>query len=130
MLQSNKNFPLIVSGVVIIIIGLIYGLVPDQSIPYFFDFRPETIDLRNILRAQMLLCIGFGAYWLYGAFHESHMKSATISLLIFMGFLALGRFISFLFDGFSDPYFKGFILELALFWWALLTYLKPRAAQQ
>jgi hypothetical protein len=94
-----KNLHLIISSFVLVPIAFIYGVIPDNSVPIFFDFKPNTTDLCNILRAIMCLYIGMVIIWGIGIFKPRYWETATIINILFMGGLAAGRLISFVADG-------------------------------
>ena len=70
-----------------------------ESFPFFFDFSQHTRDMHNIFRAIMFLYLGMAALWILGIFKETYWKTATISNLLFMAALAVGRLISLILDG-------------------------------
>ena len=108
------------SAVVVIGVGVIYGLHPTYVLPKIFDFiLPQSIDLLNIFRAMMGLYIGFAIFWLVGVYNKSFWRSATISNIIFMGGLAIGRIISFILDGTSFNFLIGFVLEVLFCSWGI-----------
>jgi len=115
-----KNLHLALSSFIIISFGLIYGAFPDKTIPYFFNFNVESIELHNIFRATMTLYIGIAIYWIVGIFKSNHWRNATLINVIFMGSLASGRIVSLLIDGFSIPFSKGLFLELFFCTWGLI----------
>ena len=115
-----KNLHLALSSGIIIIFGLIYGAFPSKTIPYFFNFNVESIELHNIFRAMMTLYIGIAIYWIVGSFKSNHWRNATLINVIFMGSLASGRILSLLIDGFSIPFSKGLFLELFFCAWGLI----------
>lgn len=114
-----KNLHLGISAIIIIVVGLIYGSNPNKILPYFFDFKVESVDLHNIFRAMMGLYFGMAIYWIIGIVKPQHWRNATLINVIFMGGLAFGRIISFLLDGISIPYTKGFALEIILMIWGI-----------
>lgn len=122
-MQSNtkfiKNLHLGTSSIVILIVGLTYGINPNNILPIFFDFKVESTDLNNIFRAMMGLYLAIAVYWIVAIFKPSHWRNATLINVIFMGGLAIGRLLSFMMDGISTPYLKGFILELFFMIWGI-----------
>lgn len=107
------------SAFVVISVSFVYGGNPSTFLPYVFGFDVEAIDLKNILRAIMGLYIAFGCYWIYGLLKPKYWRSATISNVLFMGGLAAGRLISTIFDGVSDQFMVGLILEIILLIWGI-----------
>lgn len=121
-----KYLHLTIAAIVILIVALIYGSNPQTILPQFFDFSVTSVDLKNIFRSQMFLYFAFAGYWVYGILRFNHWKSATLSNVLFMGSLAIGRLFSFYMDGFSLPYFKGFLLELCFALWGIYNLKKYR----
>ncbi len=118
---NNRNPLLLVSGFGIICIALVYGANPHFVAPLVFGIEINSIELSNVFRAIMGLYAAFGFFWLSTLFYYRNLqKPAIISVACFMGGLAAGRLISFLFDGFSFSFFIGFILELTLTIWAII----------
>ena len=115
-----KNLHLWLSSLTVIGVGISYGISPNQILPFFFDFKVETIDLNNIFRAIMGLYLGLAFYWIYGIFKSEHWKNATLICVIFMGGLAFGRIISILFDGIpSLPFSIGTVVEILFMFWGI-----------
>jgi len=116
-----KNLHLGLSSLTIIGVGLAYGICPNQILPFFFDFKVESVDLNNVFRAIMGLYLGLATYWLFGIFKSDYWKNATLICIIFMGGLAFGRIISIIFDGIpSLPFSIGTILEILFMFWGIL----------
>lgn len=116
-----KNIHLLLSAVIIIIAGLVYGVSPDKTLPGLFDFRVETTDLKNVFRAIMGLYLGMAAIWIIGIIKPGLWFTATLMNVIFMGGLAIGRLISLLTDGWPSVYFiAGLLAELLLAFWGVL----------
>jgi len=99
---SLKNLHLIISAVVVVPIAFVYGFNPSTILHYFFDFKVETIDLMKIFRAIMGLYLAFALFWIIGIVKTEYWQSATISNILFMSGLAIGRTISFFNDGFPS----------------------------
>ena len=115
-----KNLHLGLSSITVINVGLTYGISPNQILPFFFDFKVETIDLNNVFRAIMGLYLGLAFYWMYGIFKSEHWKNATLISVIFMGGLAFGRIISILLDGIpSLPFTIGTVAEILFMFWGI-----------
>jgi len=119
-----KNLHLTLSSFIIIGVGLIYGVFPSKTIPYFFNFNVDSIELYNIFRATMSLYIGISIYWIIGVIKTNHWKNATLLNVVFMGSLAFGRIASLLIDGFSIPFSKGLLLEFLFCIWGLINLYK------
>jgi Domain of unknown function (DUF4345) len=117
---GHKNLYLGMSSIIVIIVGLAYGLYPQKLMPLFFDFKVETTDLSNVFRAIMGLYIGLGIYFIVGIKKQQYYKNATLICTIFMGGLAFGRIISIVIDGIPSPIFAiGTILELLFMIWGI-----------
>jgi hypothetical protein len=115
-----KNLHLGLSSLTIIGVGLAYGINPNKILPFFFDFKVESVDLNNVFRAIMGLYLGLGMYWIIGIFKPEHWRNATIISTIFMGGLAFGRIISILLDGIpSSPFSIGTVLEILFMTWGI-----------
>ena len=115
----NKNLHLWLSGIIVIIAGVVYGSYPSYFIPLIFGFEVNALDLQNILRAVMGIYVGIGAFWLLGALKPVYWESATICNVLFMGGISFGRIVSTLFDGVSVLLTPALILELLFFGWGL-----------
>ena len=117
----SKNLHLLISVILILIIGLTYGICPDKILPKLFNFRVETTDLKHIFRALMGLYLGMSIIWIVGIVKPGFWIMATLTNIIFMGGLAIGRLLSLLIDGFPSTYFIiGLVLELMLAFWGIL----------
>ena len=115
-----KNLHLTISIIILIPIALAYGVHPNIVLSKFFDFKADTIDLKNIFRALMGLYSAMVIIWAIGIIKPKFWATATITNIVFMGGLALGRLISLALDGLPTIYFSiGLILELALAAWGL-----------
>ena len=67
----------------------------------------------------MGLYLAFAAYWIVGIRNAKYWEGATISNIVFMGGLALGRLVSTLLDGVSTLWLVGLILELFMMVWGI-----------
>jgi hypothetical protein len=115
-----KNLHLGLSSLTIIGVGLAYGINPNKILPFFFDFKVESVDLNNVFRAIMGLYLCLGMYWIIGIFKPEHWRNATIISTIFMGGLAFGRIISILLDGIpSSPFSIGTVFEILFMTWGI-----------
>ncbi len=119
MLSKYRNLHLGISATVVIIAGLLYGLVAEMTLLYFFDFRVDELELQNIFRAIMGLYFGFAIYWIIGIRKSKYWEAATLSNVIFMGGLATGRLISTILDGVSLQWLIGLILEFFMMAWGI-----------
>lgn len=115
-----RTLHLIVSTLIIIPVGLAYGLYPQKVLPLLFGFNVEAVNLVNVFRAMMGLYLGMSAIWILGIIKSGFRVTATISNIAFMGGLALGRLVSMVVDGVPGIYFLiGFIVEVVLAVWGL-----------
>ncbi|PCJ98323.1 MAG: hypothetical protein COA50_02125 [Flavobacteriaceae bacterium] len=110
---------LAISAAIVIVVGLIYGIYPSKIMPLVFDFKVESLELKNMLRAIMGLYLGLGIYWVIGIIKPAHWRTATLTNVIFMGGLAFGRTISTLFDGISEQFTTALVLEILLMIWGI-----------
>jgi hypothetical protein len=116
----SKNLHLAVSAIIIIMIALTYGLFPAITLPRIFNFKAETTDLKEVLRATMCLYLSMATLWLTGIFKKHFWRTATISNVIFMTGLAVGRVISLFIDGIpSTAFLVGLVAEVTLALWGL-----------
>ena len=110
-LLHKKNLHLLISVLIVIPIGCIYGFNPNL----LFDVNLNSIDEANIFKAIMGLYLGFSTLWIIGILKPAFWKIATLSDMIFMFGLAFGRIISIVFDGIPSTIFVlGTIGELVL----------------
>lgn len=108
------------TSLTVIGVGLSYGISPNKVLPFFFDFKVQTIDLNNVFRAIMGLYIGFAMYWIIGIVKPEYWRNATLVSIIFMGGLAFGRIISIIVDGIpSAPFSIGTALEIIFMIWGI-----------
>lgn len=115
-LLHKKNLHLIISALIVIPIGCIYGFQPNL----LFDVTLNSIDEATIFKAIMGLYLGFSSLWIIGILKPSFWKTATISNMIFMLGLAFGRIISIVLDGMPSTIFVfGTMGELVLGLYAL-----------
>ncbi|WP_310555406.1 DUF4345 domain-containing protein [Flavobacterium sp.] len=115
-----KNLHLGLSSFTVIGVGLSYGISPNEILPFFFDFKVESVDLNNVFRAIMGLYLGLAIYWIIGIFKPKNWQNATLIVIIFMGGLALGRIISIMLDGIpSLPFSIGTLLEIIFMIWGI-----------
>jgi thiol:disulfide interchange protein len=111
---------LAISAIIISFVSFAYGLFPRDILPKFFDFKVESTDLKQVFRAMMGLYLGMVALWLIGIFKPYYWRMATISNVLFMIGLALGRIISLIMDGMPSIMFLiGLALELTLALWGI-----------
>ena len=99
----NKNLNLLLSGIIVIIAGLVYGGHPTYLMPLLLDYQVEALELKNMLRAVMGIYMGIGVFWLMGAYKTKLWYGATVSNVLFMGGISFGRLVSTIVDGVSIP---------------------------
>ena len=115
-----KNVHLGLTSLTVIGVGLTYGFNPSKVLPFFFDFKVESVDLNNVFRAIMGLYLGLAIYWMIGVFKPELWWNATLISTIFMGGLAFGRIISIIIDGIpSAPFSIGTALEIIFMIWGI-----------
>ncbi|WP_420574950.1 DUF4345 domain-containing protein [Kordia sp.] len=118
MKEIQKNLHLTLSTAAILVVGATYGLYPDTFLPLFFDFSVKTTDLNHVFRAIMGSYFALGIYWGYSVYFQKHWRSATYSVVFFMGGLAAGRLLSIFIDGIPSTAFTvGTILEIVFVIW-------------
>lgn len=115
----SRNLNLVLSGIVVIIAGFVYGGHPSYLMPLLLDYPVEALELKNMLRAVMGIYLGIGIFWLIGAYRPKLWYAATLSNVLFMGGISVGRLVSTIFDGISVPFTPALILELLFFAWGL-----------
>jgi hypothetical protein len=107
----RKNLHLIISVIIVFPVAIVYGFFTDL----FFNVNADTIDELNIYKAIMGFYVAFVGLWFYGIVYDHYWKIATISNVLFMIGLGLGRIISIIIDGMPSPIFiLGTVGELAL----------------
>jgi len=108
-----RNLHLLISISIVLPTGIIYGspsILPEQ-----LDIQVNTIDLANMLKANMCLYIGISAIWILGIWKTEYWKPATELNILFMLTLATGRALSMIMDGLpTGGYIFGIIAEFAL----------------
>jgi len=114
-----KNLQLLISALVVIGAAIFYGGSPEVFLPLVFEFEVLDVDLKNIFRSILGLYLAFAGYWLYALYRPQLWRTATWSNVLFMGGLGFGRLLSYLFDGYSEPYFTGMLLEFGMMAWGL-----------
>lgn len=114
-----KRLHLILSAGIVFSVAIIYGFQPTLV----FDVTISSIDEANIFKAIMGLYLGFAALWIIGIFKKQFWTIATLSNVVFMLGLAVGRIISILIDGLPSVIFVlGTFGELVLGCFAFYQY--------
>ena len=108
-----KNLHLLISILIVLPTGIIYGspsILPEQ-----LDIQVNTIDLANMLKANMCLYLGISVIWILGVWKTEYWKRATELNILFMLTLATGRGLSMIMDGLpTGGYIFGIIAEFVL----------------
>jgi len=91
----RHNLHLYISIPIVAVAALVYGFKLD----ILFKLSIQTTDESNIYKAIMGLYLCFATFWFIGLKQTSYWKAATISNMLFMLGLGLGRLISFVTDG-------------------------------
>ncbi len=116
-----ENLHLVISSIIIIPIGLIYGFAPNL----LFDVNLNSVDEHNIFKAIMGLYIAFGLLFILGIFDSKFWNSATIANVFLMFGLAFGRILSLFSDGIPSTIFcVGILGEITLGLFALYQFKK------
>ncbi len=111
--RLQKNLHLLISIVIVVPVGIIYG--SPKLLPSFLDIDINSVDLANMLKAVMCLYLGISAVWFVGIWEPKYWKAATQLNILFMLSLAIGRVISMILDGMpSEGYLFGLVDELIL----------------
>lgn len=120
---------LIFAGILVIPIGMIYGLAPVKVLPMVLDITVEGTDQIHIYRAIMCLYISMGLFWIMSAFREEWIAPAIITTVFFAGGLVLGRLISLFIDGIPSLLLIIYIvLEALMIPIALIVYKKHQGS--
>ena len=119
--MNTKNLHLIVSIIIIIPIGITYGMIPIGFLKTLFPFEFDDIALTGIFRSIMGLYLAISVFWIIGVVRVKLWRAATLLNVLFMSGLAFGRFVSILFDGLpSSVFIAGLLLEVVLAAWGIL----------
>lgn len=73
-----KNLNLVLSGIIVIIAGFVYGGHPTVIMPELLGFEVVDLELKNMLRAVMGIYLGVGLYWIIAAFKPEIWYGATV----------------------------------------------------
>jgi len=92
-----KNLHLLISLSIVIPTGIIYG--SPSILPKQLNIEVNTIDLSNMLKANMCLYLGISFVWILGVWKPKYWKRATELNILFMLTLAIGRALSMIIDG-------------------------------
>ena len=126
-MKTDKNLHLILSAIIITIVALAYGLLPNTVLSKLFSFTVQSTDLKQVFRAAMGLYLGMALLWVIGIFKPVFWRTATIANIFFMGGLAAGRIFGLLTDGIPSIYFSiDLVLELIFAIWGIINLKKYR----
>lgn len=118
--MSYKSLHLSISAAIIIIVALAYGTNPCNILHYIFNLDTESPDIKNFFKAIMGLYLSFSTYWIFGIIKLEHWRNATITNVVFMGGLSIGRIFSMLTDGLpSIILVVGLLIEIGLLFWGI-----------
>ena len=113
--MKEINLHLIISTLIVVPAGLYYGFGINFIFSQFVEIRGITTDVSSIYKAIMGLYLAFASLWILGIFKKDFYIIATITNILFMLGLVLGRIISIIFDGIPSTIFiLGTIGELVL----------------
>ncbi len=98
IVKYQKLF-LISVAIILLPIGLSYGLIPDITLSFLFDIQEINLNLLNMLRSVMGFYTALSIFWVIGAINIRYREAALVSLIVFMLGVASGRTINILFDG-------------------------------
>ena len=108
-----KNLHLLVSLLIVVPTGLIYG--SPSILSRQLNIQVNTIELSNLLKANMCLYLGISVVWVLGIWKTNYWKRATELNILFMLTLAIGRALSMVMDGVpTGGYVFGIIAEFIL----------------
>lgn len=92
---------LTISVIIVIPIAIVYGFWTNLV----FNVNIDTVDEHSIFKAIMGFYLGFALMSTIGIFRPIYWKTATITNILFMFGLGIGRIISIIFDGIPSTIF-------------------------
>ena len=108
-----KRLHLLISIGILVPTGIIYG--SSTLLPQYLNIQVHTIDLANMLKANMFLYFGVSAVWILGIWKNTYWKPATQLNILFMLSLASGRILSMFTNGLpSSGFIFGAIMEVII----------------
>jgi hypothetical protein len=120
--KGFKNLHLAVSALLIFVIAVIYGFMPEKIVPALIDFKTDSNDIKNAFKAIMGLYLGISIFWTAGIIRPNLWQGATLSNILLMLGLGIGRILSIVIDGIpSDEMIGGTVLELILGIWGIIS---------
>lgn len=105
MENQIKNLHLIISVLIVVPIAFVYGFLPNFISQKLFNVEVATLDLANIFKAIMGFYVASASLWVLGILKLKYWETATISNIIFMFGLSIGRLISLISDGIPSAIF-------------------------
>ncbi|MDF0717151.1 DUF4345 domain-containing protein [Muricauda sp. 334s03] len=117
--MNRKNLQLIVSSIVSITVGSIYGIFPHVVFARITGFEIQSLELSNVFRAIMGLYIAFGFFFIVATRNPKYWVTATLLSILFTGGLAFGRVASTMIDGVSMIFTVALIIEFTIMFWGI-----------
>lgn len=109
----------------IFFVGIVYGLIPTGFFDTLFELKFNSVDSVSVYRALMGLYMAIGTFWVIGIIRPEFWIAATLSNVLFMVGLALGRTISICIDGLpSNAFLVGLIVEIIFAIWGIRNIVK------
>lgn len=125
--MKKKNLHLLISICIIVPIAIVYGLMPNGILKEIYKPEFWAPGLANIFRAIMGLYIAMSIFWIIGISKPQFWVAATLSNVLFMLGLALGRIVSLVLDGAPSYIFLvGLIIEAILAGWGIINLKKHK----
>ena len=118
-LRPSKNLHLGISAFVVIAAGLIYGFNPGNIMYHILGFEVQGPELQNVFKAIMGLYLTMGAFWILGIIKPAYWRTATLTNVLFIGGVALGRCVGLIVDGVSAPWVVATLLEFFMAIWGV-----------
>ena len=103
--MNKESVFLVMASLGLVPIALVYGALPQFTVPVFYGVEVDTVNGAHIFRAVMGLYLGMVLFWLLGAANAALRVPALYSLVVFMLGLAAGRALSIVLDGMPSPAF-------------------------
>jgi hypothetical protein len=97
--MNIRQIFLLIAAVGLVPIAISYGLMPQKSLNFLFDFSVSDTNSIHIFRAIMGLYLAQSLFWIIGVFKAQLRQAALYSLIVFMLGLAVGRILSIIIDG-------------------------------
>ena len=125
--MTRESVFLLIAAAGLTPIALAYGLMPAITVPMLYGVEIDSVNITHIFRAVMGLYLAMVIFWILGATREPLRFAALCSVVVFMGGLAMGRFLSLFVDGIpAAPLVIYLFLEVGF---ALLAYRLVRGLQ-